>query len=188
MFKMKHISSLIQKFLLLTLIMSNVLATNESYKLLFSGKMDIISEKEMKEIAATLGYSVSEDGKNLIENPMCGPIYYEVKFSDINQDKIPEVTVIGGNTCNSGNSGAYTHLFIKSEDDTYKQILALPAIGIKLLENHTNGFPDLTLVEPGFCHAVWSWDGEKYNYKCSLESKKDACKWRKVKLCSNSDI
>lgn len=135
----------------------------EGHRILFADSTAIPKE-DQRAIFELLGYSVSADGTAL-EVVDCGPIYVtEARDVDLNDDGSAEVVVIAGNTCTSGMDGSSIHLFVRDADGRYAAHLGFPAGAWRRLETSNLGFPDLALGGPGFCEAVWRWDGSTYQH------------------------
>ncbi len=137
----------------------------------------------MRTIFSALGYSITTDGTGLTDDE-CGQVSFETRLIDLNHDHIPEVVVISGNPCTSGNTGGSINLFIKAPDGKYHGHLGFPANDFVELKTSNKGFPDLLFGGPGLCHGVWHWSGNKYEYKCNWEDTPGACGAKGVKnLC-----
>ena len=64
----------------------------------------------------------------------------------------------------SGYTGSSIWLFIRTPDGTYTPHLGFPAASYEILPEARGGFPDLKFGGPGFCQAVWRWDGADYRF------------------------
>ncbi len=53
-------------------------------------------------------------------------------------------------------------LFIRNAVGRYTAHLGFPGRGAVPLESRSHGYPDLLIGGPGFCFAVWRWDGTTY--------------------------
>ena len=151
----------------------SVHAQAEGYRILFPDSTTI-PEEDQRAIFEQLGYSVSADGTAL-EAPDCGPIFGQVQETDLNGDGIVEVFVIAGNTCTSGNAGSSLTLFIRDAEGGYGPHLGFPAGGWNRLETSNAGFPDLAIGGPGFCEAVYRWDGSTYQHHENRETAPGGC-------------
>jgi hypothetical protein len=171
--------------LALSFCSSVAIADSEGTKLLFGHMNESLPDADKAEIFVALGYSVSPDGKRLTSKD-CGEVGFETHVTDLNGDGTPEVFVISGNTCTSGSTGASIVFFVKGADRKYQKQLGFPAISYEIMNDQNNGFPDLMFGGPGFCLAVWRWNGEKYEFKCGQESLPGACSRKNVKtLCKS---
>jgi len=164
---------------------SATFAAPEGIKVLFGNVNENLSVADKNEIFQTLGYSVTPDGTGLTSKE-CGEVSFESRVVDLNGDGTPEVFVISGNTCTSGNTGASIDLFVNGSDGKYRKQLGFPAIDYEVMKEQNKGYPDLMFGGPGFCHGVWRWDGAKYEYHCSRESQPGACTRKDVKNVCNS--
>lgn len=171
----------ILSLLFLTAIAS---AQSEGHRLLFGDAYNDLTDIEKNEIFEKLEYLVTPDGTRLLSKE-CGEVSFRTQIVDLNEDDIPEVFVISGNSCTSGYTGSTINLFVKGNDGKYREQLGFPAFDFEILERRNEGFPDLTFGGPGFCQGVWVWDNGGYEYSCSLESEPGACARKLVKtLCS----
>ncbi len=148
-------------------------AQAEGHRILFADSTSI-SEDDQRAIFDLLAFSVSADGSAL-EVTDCGTIYTEVEDLDLNEDGIAEVLVTGGNTCTSGMAGSSVNLFIKDADGRYVHHLGLPGVLSRKLETSNLGFPDLAIGGPGFCEAVWRWDGSTYQHDRNEPTEPGGC-------------
>ena len=170
----------------LSFFASVTFAGAEGYKVLFGNENGNLSAADKEEIFQILGYSVTPDGKGLTSKD-CGEVSFEPRVVDLNGDGTPEVFVISGNTCTSGNTGVSIDLFVKGSDGKYRKQLGFPAIDYEVMKEQNKGYPDLMFGGPGFCHGVWRWDGAKYEYYCSRESQPGACGRKGVKNVCKSE-
>lgn len=99
---------------------------------------------------------------------------------DLNGDGVEEVFVSWGNTCTSGLAGRSISLFVKDRHGRFVENLGFPGSS-EILTSRNEGFPDLMIGGPGFCHGVWQWTGTKYGYKCSIEEEPEACSRKGIK-------
>jgi hypothetical protein len=93
-----------------------------------------------------LEFSISRDGKTLLDTVCALPISHETTLEDLNRDGIPEVFVVGGNLCLSGGDASSVWLFIRNEAGAYQTHLGFPAAAYEMLDSMNAGFPDLNLV------------------------------------------
>jgi hypothetical protein len=132
--------------------------------LLFGNLKDQLARGEQVEIARQSGFIAGEAGKTLLE-PVCGlPVSFETSVVDLNHDGTLEVFVVAGNTCLSGATGSSVWLFIKDEAGVYLAHLGFPAGAYEALDSQNAGFSDLKFGGPGFCRAVWRWNGKDYEH------------------------
>jgi hypothetical protein len=148
-------------------------AQAEGYRILFPDSTTI-AEENQRAIFEQLDYSVSADGTAL-EAPDCGPIFGQVQEADLNDDGVVEVFVLAGNTCTSGMAGSSITLFIQDAEGRYGPHLGFPAGGWTRLETSNAGFADLAIGGPGFCEAVYRWDGSTYQHDHNQETAPGGC-------------
>jgi hypothetical protein len=150
---------------------------DNGYMQLFGAEGKTISTVDQRAIYTQLGFKLAKDRKSFIDAG-CDPAGYSVELVDLNSDGTPEVWVSGGNTCTSGMTGSSVWLFVKSGTAGYRANLGFPAGGWKVLPQKSNGFPDLRFGGPGFCEAVWRWDGTTYKHFKNVATAKGGCAGR----------
>ncbi len=131
--------------------------------LLFGGS-GALSASDRRDIAAHLAFKTAADGKGLVDTVCEQSASAQVEASDLNGDDNPEVFVLGGNTCLSGAAGSSVWLFVKDASGKYQSNLGFPAGAYEALTSKNLGYPDLKFGGPGFCSAVWRWDGKAYAF------------------------
>jgi hypothetical protein len=153
--------------------------TAPDHQLLFGAHETRLSAAEMRSVFAAMEalFRVSDDGSRLVD-PDCGDIVPEVEIVDLNDDGTLEVFVAWGNTCLSGGTGRSLSLFVKDETGGYRHQLGFPALGYTPLVAGGAGLPDLAFGGPGFCRAVWAWDGDSYEHKCNLPDEPGGCEFQ----------
>lgn len=143
--------------------------------LLFADDAGDLSEAARAEVYRALGLAVSAEGGTLIDG-VCGqPIGYSVRREDLDGDGDREIFVEWGNSCTSGMAGSTISLFIADAQGRYVHNLGFPGVLGEILEERRGGYPDLLVGGPGFCHAVWGWDGTEYAYVRDHEETPGAC-------------
>jgi hypothetical protein len=150
------------------------LAQADGYRILFPADSTTIAEADQRAIFDQLGYLVGADESSL-EVVDCGSVYTEVDEEDLNGDGVPEVFVLGGNSCTSGMSGYNLTLFIRDAEGGWGMNLGFPAGGWTKLETGNQGWPDLSIGGPGFCEAVYRWDGATYQHHGQRETEPGGC-------------
>jgi hypothetical protein len=148
-------------------------AQAEGYRILFPDSTTI-PEEDQRAIFEQLGYSISAD-RTALEALDCGPIFGQVQETDLNGDGIVEVFVVAGNACTSGMTGSSITLFIQDAEGRYGPHLGFPAGGWTRLETANAGFPDLSIGGPGFCEAVYRWDGTTYQHDRNHPTEPGGC-------------
>jgi hypothetical protein len=66
-------------------------------------------------------------------------------------------------------------MLAKDAAGQYQTQLGFPALGWTALPAREQGWPDLSFGGPGFCHAVWAWNGDAYAFKCNLPETEGGC-------------
>jgi len=143
-------------------------------ELLFKGKIASLSTAEKEEIYKLIEVKVSSDGTKLIDRTCENEVDFDIQVKDLNDDKIPEVVVIGGNTCSSGATGSSIWLFVKNKGG-YQTNLGFPAAGYEVMKQSTRGYPNLLIGGSGFCSAIWQWNGKKYQHLKNVPTSKGGC-------------
>jgi hypothetical protein len=144
-------------------------------KLLFKEKGIHLTASEKRQIFQHLGVKVAPDGQSLIDADCGKPASFFVDITDLNNDRTPEVVVLGGNTCTSGATGGSIWLFIKDAKGTYRANLGFPAAGYEATKHRSKGYPDLLISWAGLCSAVWRWDGIKYRHYKNVATATGGC-------------
>ncbi|HET9334071.1 MAG TPA: hypothetical protein VFQ21_10885 [Gemmatimonadota bacterium] len=146
----------------------------DGHGILFPADSTTIAEADQRAIFDQLGYTVGADGSSL-EVVDCGTIFAWADEEDLNGDGVPEVFVIGGNSCTSGMAGSNLSLFIRDTEGGWGMNLGFSAGGWTKLETGNQGWPDLSIGGPGFCEAVYRWDGSTYQYHGERETEPGGC-------------
>lgn len=144
------------------------------YDMLFKGTKSKLSKQEKQQMFKQLGFRLSKNKKFIVDDTCGEDVSPEVEIVDLNGDGMEEVFVSWGNTCTSGRAGQSITLFVKDRTGQFVKNLDMPGTYEKLSSRH-NGFPDLMIGGPGFCHGIWQWKGAKYDYKCSREENPGDC-------------
>lgn len=105
----------------------------------------------------------SEDGREMLDEGGRATLF-EATVEDLNRDGVNEIFVVGGNTYLSGYTGSSIWLFVRDAEGRYRQYLGFPAAAYEILPETNEGFSDLRFGGPGFCLAVWRWNGADYEY------------------------
>jgi hypothetical protein len=159
---------------LLSLASAESMLAQDGYRILFHADSTTIAEADQRAIFDQLGYVAGADGSSL-EVVDCGTIFTQVDEEDLNGDGNPEVFVLGGNSCTSGFAGSNLTLFVRNPEGGWGMNLGFPAGGWTVLEAGNEGFPDLSIGGPGFCEAVYRWDGSTYQYHGNRETEPGGC-------------
>ncbi len=152
----------------------------EDYEILFKGTESKLSKNEKQEIFNKLDFRLSKDRKLIIDKTCGEDVSPNIEVVDLNGDGVEEIFVNWGNTCTSGMAGQSTTLFIKDRTGHFVENLGFPGM-YKKLATKNKGFPDIEIGGPGFCFALWQWNGIKYQYKCSREEEPGGCSRKGVK-------
>jgi eukaryotic-like serine/threonine-protein kinase len=119
-------------------------------------------------------FALSADGQHF-EDPNCGDVMPEITPVDLNRDGLFEVFAEWGNTCTSGAAGRSLTLFVRDADGTYQPQLGFPAGGWRELQIAGSEWSDLIFGGPGFCHSVWTWNQNRYEFKCNVPEQEGGC-------------
>ena len=122
--------------------------------------------------AATFPLSV--DGQRF-EDANCGDVNPEITPVDLNRDGLFEVFVQWGNACTSGRNGRSLTLFIRDAVGGYQPQLGFPAAGWSERQYDGQEWSDLILGGPGFCHPLWTWNQDRYQFNCNVPEEQDGC-------------
>lgn len=84
---------------------------------------------------------------------------------DLNGDGRPEAIILQGGTFCYGHTGAGYALVSKQADGSWRAVPGASGQGIPnvLATKGAGGWPDIELGGPGFCFAVWRWNGREYD-------------------------
>ena len=94
---------------------------------------------------------------------------------DLNGDATPEVHVEAMGTCVGGMAGSYSWMFIRTPSTgAWTANLGFPG-GLVPLESRAQGFIDLMIAGPGFCHPIWRWNGRAYAHLCNSSEGGSSC-------------
>jgi hypothetical protein len=148
-------------------------AAPSAHSLLFQG-VNGVSEADQKAIAKHMGWRVAPGGKGLAA-PDCGPIPFQTRALDLNGDTTPEILIVWGNACTSGHTGSSVSLFVKGAKG-YAMQMGFPGFDVLPLPTKTRGWADLRVEGSSECQPVWAWTGRAYDLKCSVESRRGACR------------
>ena len=145
---------------------------------LFASGESRLAPAELKAIEAafTEHFSLSDDGLHLVDEN-CGEIPARTEIVDLNGDGEYEVFVFWGNTCTSGHAESSLSLFTRDSSGRYRQQLGFPAASYTALLTGKDSYPDLQFGGPGFCFAVWSWNGNNYEFKCNSPQEEGGCQY-----------
>jgi len=145
---------------------------------LFAADEARLSEADQVAIHAafTERFSVASDGRHFLYEG-CGEISAENNIIDLNADGTAEVFVYWGNSCTSGHTGRSLSLFVKDGSGAWRDQLGFAAFDYTILPASNAGYPDLEFGGPGFCFAVWSWNGSHYDFKCNSPQEEGGCQY-----------
>ncbi len=141
-------------------------AVRDGATLLFHDSNGSLPAQARRHIYELLGLELTADGMALQFSAMrdCGAVGMDVRLLDLNGDGIPEVQIVGGNSCFSGNAGSHVWLFVRDGGDQYRVNLGFPGAEMTVLPSRSHGFADLRIEGPGFCPPIWRWDGARYRF------------------------
>ncbi|MDH4126305.1 MAG: hypothetical protein OEW64_06450 [Gammaproteobacteria bacterium] len=121
-------------------------------------------------------FSVASDGLHFLYEG-CGEIPVETEVVDLNNDGTAEVFIYWGNSCTSGHTGRSLSLYVKDSSGAWGDQLGFAAFDYTILPASNAGYPDLEFGGPGFCFAVWSWNGSRYDFKCNSPQEAGGCQY-----------
>jgi hypothetical protein len=161
---------------------ASAVAAPEGYELLFMNAPDAasLSADDQQAIYAQFNFNQGADGKTLaFADSECPPLLagsgdIQVATEDLNSDGQPEVIVSLGSTCMYGGAGTGVSLFIKDAAGGWK-FHDLGAGMYSVQETRNNGYADLMIGGPGFCHPVLRWDGTTYVFDRSVAEEPGGC-------------
>jgi hypothetical protein len=83
-------------------------------------------------------------------------------FRDLNGDGRPEAVVTESGAVCYGDAGFHFWLLSKQTSGSWKRLFDETAMPDFLASRGVGGWPDLQLGGPGFCFAVFRWNGSAY--------------------------
>lgn len=157
-------------------------ATPAGQTLLFMNAQDLagVTAADQQAIFAQFRFSVGADGKSLsFADSECPPLLagsgdIQVATQDLNNDGQPEVIVSLGSTCMYGGAGTGVSLFIKNASGSWT-FHDLGAGVFSVQDTQNNGYADVMIGGPGFCHPVLRWDGSTYVFDRSVAEEPGGC-------------
>jgi len=163
----------------ITISLAGCAEDHSGVDLLFADDTTHLDAADQRAIATLIEtmFPLSTDGQRF-EHPNCGDVMPVADVVDLNGDDNYEVFVTWGNACTSGMTGRSLSLFIAEAAGDYRQSLGFPALTWTALESRQENWPDLTFDGPGFCHAVWTWRENDYEFKCNLPETTGGCESR----------
>ncbi|WP_431282433.1 hypothetical protein ACQW02_23985 [Humitalea sp. 24SJ18S-53] len=97
---------------------------------------------------------------------------------DINGDGLPEAFVTDGGTACYGMTGQGFVLLTRGQNGQWRKVFESPGIPT-VMTTSANGWPDLQVGGPGFCHPVYRWNGRTYQQNRFVEEQRGACARRR---------
>jgi hypothetical protein len=151
-------------------------------ELLFTGAQAAagLTSEDRQAIYAQFNFSVGMDGKTLVfADSECPPLLagsgdIQVATEDLNGDAQPEVFVSLGSTCMFGFAGTGVSLFTKDGAGQWKWH-DLGAGMYAVQETRHEGYADVMVGGPGFCHPVLRWDGSTYVFDRNVAEQPGGC-------------
>lgn len=148
---------------------------DDGHRVLFKSVAASVPEAGQKTIYSLMGLSLAKDKLSFVLDEVCPPATFDTEVVDLNGDGIPEIFLLGGNTCTSGAAGSSVWLFTKAKGGAYRMHFGFPSAGYKVLSRKTKGYPNIQFGGPGFCEAVWSWNGERYVHLRNVPTSPGGC-------------
>jgi hypothetical protein len=132
---------------------------------LFSGPASALPLPDQAHVFALLGLRPDPADPAALLDGVCGlPVDSEVELRDLNGDGVDEVLVVIGSTCLFGGTGAGTTLFVRDASGELQSNLGFGGIIVERIPAAPSDFPDLRLAGMSDCHAIWRWDGSRYEH------------------------
>jgi hypothetical protein len=150
---------------------------DNGYLLFFEGTGNKISVQDQRQIYEALGLKKANDEQRFILDE-CDPAKFHVEFKDINQDKIDEIFIKGGNTCTSGIVGSSIWMFATQHKGSYRMNFGFPAAAYTILPKTHHGYPDIEFTKEGFCDGIWRWNGKQYVFARNFPTISGGCNGR----------
>jgi hypothetical protein len=169
-------------FVILLLSSGTLAAAPTGQALLFMNAQESpgITAADQQAIYAQFQFAVGADGKSLVfSDSECPPLLagtgdIQVATDDLNGDQQPEVFVSLGSTCMFGFAGTGVSLFIKDGSGAWT-FHDLGAGMYSVQQTHHNGYADVMIGGPGFCHPVLRWDGSTYVFDRNMAEQPGGC-------------
>ncbi|MBI5460651.1 MAG: hypothetical protein HY941_00510 [Gammaproteobacteria bacterium] len=167
---------------LMLLLSGKALATPAGHDLLFANAKNAatFNETDRRAIYEQLGLKVGPDGKTLVFDGMeCPPLQpgsgdIQVQMEDLNSDQRPDIFVSLSSSCMYGMAGIGVSLFIKN-DAGHWQAHNLGAGMYEVQTTRHQGYADVMIGGPGFCHPVQRWDGTTYVFDRNVAEQPGSC-------------
>ena len=84
-------------------------------------------------------------------------------YKDLNGDGLKDAVISDYSTMCYGNTGVGYHIVAQQKTGNWKLIFENMGIPTFLKTKGKDGWPDIENGGPGFCFAVYRWNGEKYD-------------------------
>lgn len=97
---------------------------------------------------------------------------------DINGDGQPEAFVTDSGIACHGQAGQGFVLLTRGPNGQWRKLFESSGIPT-VMTTMANGWPDLKIGGPGFCHPVYRWDGRTYQQNRFVEEQRGACARRR---------
>lgn len=149
--------------------------SDDGHRVLFKSNAASVPKRDQRVIYSLMKLSLAKDKSGFMLDDVCPPVSFDVEVTDLNGDGIPEVFLLGGNTCTSGATGSSVWLFAKGKGGAYRMNLGFPSAGYKILSQTVKGYPNIQFGGPGFCEAVWSWNGKHYVHLKNVPTSPGGC-------------
>lgn len=116
-----------------------------------------VSTKEASQIFKAVGFSKTTDGWD----GGCG-LGEITTYKDLNGDGLKEAVISDSSFMCYGNTGVGYYIISKQLNGTWKPIFENMGIPTFLKTKGIDGWPDIENGGPGFCFAVFRWNGNSY--------------------------
>jgi hypothetical protein len=175
--------STVLAFMLMLLASGMAVAAPAGYELLFMNAQNAadITAEDRQAIYAQLNLKMGADGKSLefADAEQCPPLLVDggdiqVATEELNGDQQPEIFVSLGSSCMFGSAGSGVSLFIKDGAGRW-QSHNIGAGMYTVEKTKHQGYADVMIGGPGFCHPVLRWDGNTYVFDHKVAEQPGGC-------------
>jgi len=143
---------------------------------LFSGPASALSLSDQARVFALLGLEPEPADPAALRDGVCGmPVDRDVELRDLNGDGVDEVLVVIGSTCLFGGTGIGTTLFVRDAAGELQPNLGFGGVIVEQIPGGPSGYPDLRLAGMSDCHAIWRWDGSRYEHLRNEQTRPGGC-------------
>lgn len=139
----------------LILLISALLITSTST---FAENEIQITAKEKSEIFKVAGFTKTKNGWK--GDCSAGEISI---YEDLNNDGLKDAVIFDSGLACYGGTGVGYYIISQQKNGSWKKIFDNSGIPIFLKTKGKDGWPDIENGGPGFCFAVFRWNGQEYD-------------------------